>query len=194
MSQAVKRQLAHVWDSSRCVNCGACIVACTMTNYVPLAYSGSKIKRGLATNIARSVDESAPLPKLALVQCQQCADAPCLARCPQKAISRNADGQVVTNEKKCVQCGRCVRACPYSARWTDPQTDIPKSCMGPGCRGLVAAGQAPACVQACPATAREFGNVLDPASAASRRIATPGMRRGGPDKGTKPNLYVLEKA
>ena len=125
MSPTAQRQLAHVWDASLCVNCGACLAACAMTNYVTLAYAGTQIKRGLASNITRIVDEAGSLPKLQLVQCQQCGDAPCLARCPEKAISRNADGQVVTNEEKCVQCGRCVRACPYGARWTDPVSDIP---------------------------------------------------------------------
>lgn len=194
MSNPAQRQLAHVWDASRCFNCGACVVACTMTNYVPLAYAGAKTEYGLASNIRRSVDETLPLPRLLLLQCQQCTDAPCVARCPEKAISRNADGMVVTDEAKCIQCGRCVKACPYGARWTDPVTEIPKSCMGPGCRSLVAAGQSPACVQACPASARAFGNVMDPTTEAGRRIAAPGVRRRGVDRGTRPNFYVLDKA
>lgn len=194
MSITAKRQLAHVWDASLCFNCGACVVACTMTNYVSLAYAGKKIERGLASNITRVVNETGPLPKLLMVQCQQCTEAPCIDRCPADAITRNADGLVVTDEPACIQCGKCVKACPYGARWTDPVTEIRKSCLGPGCQALVAAGQSPACVQACPAGARAFGDVHDPASGVSRRIAAPGKRRGGLDHGTKPNFYVLENS
>lgn len=194
MSPRATRQLAHVWDASACINCGACAVACTMTNYVSLAHAGAQTERGMASNIVRRVDESGPMPKLLLMQCQQCADAPCAKRCPEKAISRTADGMVVTDESKCIQCGRCVKACPYGARWTDPVSETPKSCMGPGCRALVAAGQQPACVQACPVQARDFGDVRDPGSPVARRIAAAGKRRRNLDRGTKPQFFVLDKA
>lgn len=194
MSKAVNRQLTHLWDASRCVNCGACQVACAMTNYVNLAYSGAEIAHGLATNIRRVVDESGSATRLLLMQCQQCVDAPCAKRCPEKIIRRNSDGLVITDEAKCIECGRCVKACPYGARWEDPVSGVPKSCMGPGCRALVEAGQKPACVQACPAMAREFGDMNDAQSAVRKRAQAPGMRRGGVDKGTRPTFIVLEKA
>lgn len=194
MSKAAPRQLTHLWDASRCVNCSACQVACAMTNYVHLAYRGADIEHGLASNIRRIVDESGPTPRMLLMQCQQCAAAPCAAKCPVKIIRRGADGLMVTDEAKCIKCQMCVAACPYGARWTDPVTLVPKSCMGPGCRALVKAGQPPACVQACPALAREFGDINDPASAVRKRAEAPGMRRGGMDRGTKPRFIVLERA
>lgn len=193
MSNAAARQMVHVWDASQCFNCGACIVACSMTNYAGLAYSGAKIDRGLATNIERVETEVNGATRLLLSQCQQCTNAPCLAKCPKKAISRNDDGLVVTDEAKCIQCGKCVAACPYGARWTDPKTETPKSCMGLGCKALVASGQQPACVQACPASARAFGDLLDPASVVAKRVNAPGYRRAGLDRGTKPNFWVIEK-
>lgn len=188
------RQLAHMWDASRCVNCGACLVACASANYPQLAYEGAAIKRGLATNITRTYEEKATTTALMLTQCQQCGAAPCLVRCPVKAISRSEDGLVRTDEKKCIHCQTCVAVCPYGARWNDPVTKVPKSCLGPTCMALVAAGQDPACVQACPATARAFGDVDDKQSAIARRINAPDTRRIDIDKGTKPNFYAIEKA
>jgi protein NrfC len=49
-------------------------------------------------------------------------------------------------------------------------------------------------VQACPATARAFGDVDDPQSAVARRIKAPGMKRIDFDKGTRPNFYAIDKA
>lgn len=190
----MSRQFAHVWDASRCINCGACQVACAATNYPQLADAGAEIARGLATNISRVIEEKSGTTTLMLMQCQQCATAPCLVKCPAKAISRDADGLVRTDEEKCIKCQLCVAECPYGARWTDPVSMVPKSCMGPGCRSLVAAGQLPACVQACPVLARAFGNVTDPASEVSRRIAQPGYRRVRADKGTRPNFYVMQRS
>jgi protein NrfC len=117
-----------------------------------------------------------------------------LVNCPVHAISRDDNGLVRTDEAKCIKCQRCVANCPYGARWPNPVTMVPQSCLGPGCRALVAKGQPPACVQACPATARLFGDTADPASAISKRISAPGYRRVSIDKGTRPNYYVLDKS
>ena len=32
----VKKQLAHLFDATQCINCGACTTACAQTNYPDL--------------------------------------------------------------------------------------------------------------------------------------------------------------
>lgn len=32
----VKKQLAHLFDATQCINCGACTAACAQTNYPDL--------------------------------------------------------------------------------------------------------------------------------------------------------------
>lgn len=56
---------------------------------------------------------------------------------------------------------------------------------------LIQDGQQPACVQACPAEARLFGDVLDPKSEISQKIASCRTELLMPNKGTKPNFYVV---
>lgn len=96
---------------------------------------------------------------------------------PAKAIYRDANGLVLTDPSLCVKCQLCVAASPYGARWMHPVSQVPQSCMGPGCRALVAAGHDPACVQVCPTSARAFGDLRNPRSS----IAT-AVRRGGARK------------
>ena len=46
--------------------------------------------------------------------CQGCLAHPCQEVCPKNAISF-ADGKSVIDQEKCVKCGKCITACPYSA-------------------------------------------------------------------------------
>jgi Fe-S-cluster-containing dehydrogenase component len=118
------------------------------------------------------------------VQCQQCRDAPCTKVCPTGATWIEKDGIVVIDYEWCIGCRYCMAACPYGARhfnWSKPQ--IPKEEVNPNthylgnrprpkgvvekctfCIQRTRAGKYPACVEICPAGARKFGNLLDPAS------------------------------
>lgn len=46
--------------------------------------------------------------------CQGCLEHPCIEVCPKKAIS-TVNGQSVIDQEKCINCGKCISACPYNA-------------------------------------------------------------------------------
>ena len=46
--------------------------------------------------------------------CRGCAARPCIMNCPKGAIS-SLDGKAHIDPDKCVQCGMCLKACPYHA-------------------------------------------------------------------------------
>jgi molybdopterin-containing oxidoreductase family iron-sulfur binding subunit len=118
------------------------------------------------------------------VQCQQCANPPCVKVCPVKATYQEPDGIVVIDYDWCIGCRCCMSACPYGARhfnWTEP--NLPAEELNPEMhvlgnrprpRGIVEKctfciqrtrkGKYPACHDACPTGARVFGNLLDPKS------------------------------
>jgi len=118
------------------------------------------------------------------VACQQCRNAPCTKVCPTGATWTEPDGIVVIDYDWCIGCRYCMAACPYGARhfnWSEPA--IPKASLNtqthylgnrPRPKGVVEKctfciqrtrdGRYPACVEVCPAGARKFGNLLDPAS------------------------------
>lgn len=46
--------------------------------------------------------------------CRKCLGHPCINVCPVNAISMGKDTAIIDKEK-CIKCGRCKEACPYSA-------------------------------------------------------------------------------
>ena len=155
------KKLAHLLDVTQCVGCSACIVACAQTNYPDMLNAENTGWESLPANIRRVSAELARRPVELLVQCQQCENA------------------------------RCITVCPYDARWMHPKTGLPVKCMGKGCESLLKAGKDPACVAACPASARAFGDINDPSSAISQRLQHGRSERLMPQKGTRPNFFVV---
>ena len=76
-----KKQLAHLFDATQCIHCGACSAACAATNYPELINEFNAGWNTIYCNI-RQVKSEKNRPVQLLVQCQQCADAPCVTTCP----------------------------------------------------------------------------------------------------------------
>lgn len=205
------RALGLVIDLDTCVGCHACVVACKEWN------SGSSPVGPLSDTDPYGADpsgtflnrvhtfEAVPEDAAARVvhfpkSCLHCADAPCVTVCPTGAsLKRASDGIVLVNEDDCIGCGLCAWACPYGARELDPVAGTMKKCTLCYDRidnaALPEEDRIPACVRTCPAGARHFGDLADPASHVSRLVA----ERGGidlmPEQGTRPtNKYLPPRA
>jgi len=182
-----------LYDESKCIACMACVVACSTNNYgdhmsenIPNPYWGT-----LATNI-RVVITNQGRPEQLLLSCQQCERAPCVEVCPTGASYINkSTGLVEINYEKCIGCKACVTACPYNARWVDPIKMLPMKCMGEACKARVEKGEQPFCVAVCPAEARLFGDLDDPNSEISKKIASTKTTRLKEPLGTEPKFYVV---
>ena len=186
------QRLVHVWDATQCIGCGACVMACTATNAPEMLFREEKGWQSLASNIRRieSVNGQGR-PELLLVQCQHCQRAPCVKTCPFGATRHDARGLVRLDPALCAGCKYCVTSCPYNVRWMHPDQGLPMKCMGAGCLELIGQGQPPACVQACPAMARDFGDRNDPRSSVSTTLRTRRTRRLLEHLGTEPNYFVV---
>lgn len=187
----ITKQLAHLFDATRCIGCTACIVACNETNYPELAGQEIPGRNWFASNIRRYTADTHLRPVQLLVQCQQCSDAPCVKTCPFSANYYDENGLVRNDPKRCIGCNYCIASCPYEARWSHPISGLPSKCMGPGCLELIDNGQQPACVAACPTGARLFGDTSDPKSAISQKLKSSKSEQLMTHRGTKPNFYVV---
>lgn len=96
-------------DIKKCQGCISCMLACTLVHEGVENPSLSRIQ------IIQNSFESFP-DDVTIEQCRQCVDPACVKVCPVDALKANAEyGNVRMIDKvKCIGCGKCVEACPYT--------------------------------------------------------------------------------
>jgi sulfite dehydrogenase (quinone) subunit SoeB len=114
------------------------------------------------------------------MSCMHCEDADCVTVCPTGASYKRAeDGIVMIDPDKCMGCNYCAWACPYGARELDTDEGVMRKCTLCVDRiydqALPEEERQPACVLACPAHARHFGDFDDPSST----VSIMSLARGG---------------
>jgi Fe-S-cluster-containing dehydrogenase component/formate-dependent nitrite reductase membrane component NrfD len=172
-----------VIDQTRCIGCHACTVACKEENRVPLGTFRTWVKyveKGEFPNTRRH---------FAVLRCNHCDNAPCVAICPTVALYRRPDGIVDFDRDRCIGCKSCMQACPYDALYIDPDTQTAAKCHF--CAHRVERGLEPACVVVCPERAILTGDLDDADSEVSRVIARESVSVRKPEQGTRPKLFYL---
>ena len=175
-------EYALIIDTTKCVGCGACVTACNLRNDLPEEHSYIHILP------KQDGERQWFLP----VQCQHCADAPCVSVCPVNANYWHESGVVLINEKLCVGCKYCEVACPYQARIFDEERGVADKCWL--CLDYAQAGRNPACVDSCILDARLFGRADNPNSEVAQLIASGRAKPLHPEFGTHPGVlhYIIE--
>ena len=134
----------------RCLGCRSCELACAVEHSASRDLVGAMAEVPAVRSRVRvlgTVEFAAP------IQCHQCPDAPCVAICPTGALRRTDPTDPVTVEQdRCVGCEWCTLICPSGVIRTDGLRAI--KCDQ--CVARVAAGELPACVEACPTGALRF--------------------------------------
>ncbi len=179
-----KKRYGFLIDLRRCIGCHTCSVACKSENNVPLGVWRSWVKQ-----IAKGEYPNTSLSFLPLL-CNNCEDPICVTVCPTYASQKREDGIVTIDPHLCIGCRYCMAACPYAVRFINPHFNICQKCDW--CVHRVEKGIPPACVDACPAGARLFGDLNDPESEISKQIATHNVSVLKPIMGTKPQTYYIE--
>jgi Fe-S-cluster-containing dehydrogenase component len=178
-------RLGLVIDIDACVGCHACATACKEWNGQSLMAGGAPDYEpqgadpsGVWFNRVRHYEAGTYPDSKTLnvpMSCMHCEDADCVNVCPTGASYKRAeDGIVLIDPEKCMGCNYCAWACPYGARELDTDQGVMRKCTLCVDRiydtALPEAERQPACVLACPAHARFFGDFDDPASAVSTLV------------------------
>ena len=199
------KKLGLVIDLDTCVGCHACAVNCKewntsgytapLTDFHPYEaqQDGVWLNR-VHTYEAGTGTESRTVhfPR----SCLHCEEPACVTVCPTGASYKRAeDGIVLVNADICIGCKLCSWACPYGAREFDQDQGVMRKCTLCVDRiyneNIVEEERVPACVKACPAHARHFGDLGDATSEVSLLVAARGGYDLMPEMGYKPvNKYL----
>jgi [DsrC]-trisulfide reductase subunit O len=196
-----KVRWALLIDASKCAGgCNQCVTACQEENgWRDTGHPQTDaqwIRKLTVKNPRNGATFSLPM------MCQHCAEPPCVDVCPTGASFKRADGIVLVDKHICIGCRYCMMACPYKARSFihEPiENQKPYAPRGKGtvdsctlCVHRVDEGRIPACVEACNDTgggAMLFGDLNDPSSEISQRVAAYRTTRIRADLGTDPGVY-----
>jgi formate dehydrogenase iron-sulfur subunit len=178
-------------DTSLCIGCKACEVACKEWNEIPedgLDWTGHSHDNtgGLGADSWRHVafiEQRAPIGEhepnvqrgdgdfrwlMASDVCKHCTHAACLDVCPTGAIFRTEFGTVVVQQDVCNGCGYCVPACPYGV--LDKRAEDGRIFKCTLCYDRLGEGQEPACAKACPTDSIQFGELEELRVRAAGRV------------------------
>ncbi len=167
---------ARLIDTTKCMGCKGCQVACKQWNQLP----------AVQTEFVGSYENPADMDPntwgrvkfneyengdsinwyMNFFSCMHCTDAGCLNICPVDAIVRMENGAVRIDQETCIACGACRGACPFEI----PRiSDAAYKCTF--CTDRQGQNMAPACASACPTGAITFGDREDKLAEAEARVS-----------------------
>lgn len=145
------KQLAFYIDSSACIGCKTCELACKDEKNLAMGVRIRKVREygggGWIERDGYMIPDTV-FTNFVSASCMHCAQPACRDVCPTAAISKDKDtGIVLINKAACIGCGTCADACPYGAPSLNEKEEKMYKCDM--CFDRVKAGQEPVCVGAC---------------------------------------------
>lgn len=205
-------QVCKLIDTTTCIGCKACEVACLEWNGLP--YTDTVFDNSYQTmpetswnfwNLIKFNEHQRQDGTLMWLmrkdQCMHCADPGCLMACPADgAIVQYANGIVDFQQEHCIGCGYCISGCPFNIPKFNTQTKKVFKCTL--CSDRVGQGLEPACIKACPTGCLHFGTKSEMKDLAENRAKQLrdhfGFEKAGvydpPGVGGTGVIYVLHDA
>ncbi|MBA2450385.1 MAG: 4Fe-4S dicluster domain-containing protein [Chloroflexi bacterium] len=177
-------------DTTVCIGCKACEVACKEWNGLPAeldadhfklsgdSYDNTGSLSGTSYRHVKFVedfdleDPNRVGGRWLMMSdvCKHCVEAGCLEVCPTGAIIRTEFDTVYIQEDVCNACRYCIAACPFGVIEINEAKKVAGKCTF--CYDRLQAGLTPACAQACPTASIQFGPIDELHGRADARLAT----------------------
>jgi formate dehydrogenase iron-sulfur subunit len=171
-------------DTTVCIGCKACEVACHQWNALPARDDGQVTLSGQSYDNTVSLsdvdwrhvkfieqigpDRSGGRWLMMSDVCKHCVNAPCLEVCPTGAIMRTEFDTVYIQEPACNGCRDCITACPFGVIHVSASKHIAQKCTF--CYDRLQNDLVPACAKACPTASIQFGPIEELRRRAAERV------------------------
>jgi formate dehydrogenase iron-sulfur subunit len=179
-------------DTTVCIGCKACEVACKQWNQLPAdgfrwsgnSYDNTETLSATSWRHVKFIEQfpaDNPMTLEALLDggppgrwlmmsdvCKHCAAAPCQHACPTGAIIYNEFGNVYIQPDICNGCSYCIAACPFGVITRSDIDGHSHKCTL--CYDRQRDGLVPACAKACPTQSIQFGPIDELRDRARRRV------------------------
>jgi formate dehydrogenase iron-sulfur subunit len=139
------QQYAFQVDLDACTGCKACVTACHRMN----GLDREEAETWRSVGLLQGGTAGAAVQQTVTTACHHCIDPACMNGCPVNAYEKDAITGIVRHlDDQCIGCQYCTLTCPYEVPQFNKRLGIVRKCDM--CSGRLEAGEAPACVQACP--------------------------------------------
>lgn len=186
--------LGLLYDTTRCIGCKACMMACRESNQLPPETSNAPgglwdmpMDLSGQTKTVIKLYRSSDGRERSYVkrQCMHCIEAACTNACMLGALKKREHGIVSYDPTLCIGCRYCQMACPFNVpkfEWAKRAPKIVKCelCSHRSKGASLAAtdgfsryprGKGPACAEVCPREAVIYGKREELLAEARRRLA-----------------------
>jgi formate dehydrogenase iron-sulfur subunit len=171
-------------DTTVCIGCKACEVACKEWNQLPArnggvgtlsgqSYDNTLRLDGIHWRHVKFIEQFSPDRRdgrwlMMSDVCKHCVQAGCMEVCPTGAIIRTEFDTVVIQSDACNGCRNCIAACPFGVIDVNPVSGTAQKCTL--CYDRMKVGLEPACAKACPTQSINFGPIADLKKMAQARL------------------------
>jgi formate dehydrogenase iron-sulfur subunit len=171
-------------DTTVCIGCKACEVACKEWNQLPArnggigtlsgdSYDNTLRLDGIHWRHVKFIEQFSPDRRegrwlMMSDVCKHCVQAGCMEVCPTGAIIRTEFDTVVIQSDACNGCRNCIAACPFGVIDVNPASGTAQKCTL--CYDRMKVGLEPACAKACPTQSINFGPIADLKKLAQARL------------------------
>ena len=119
----MSKKYGMVIDMHQCVGCGSCALACKTENNTQARADGQSFNWADFVMETKGEFPNATYTQMPVL-CNHCSEPACVEECPvePKAIFKTEDGITLFNQERCIGCGACLDACPYSTQKLDEKS------------------------------------------------------------------------
>src|ERR1700744_233765 len=168
-------------DTTICIGCKACEVACKQWNQLPadgFNWTGNSYDNTVALSdttwrhvaFVEQFDPESHIGRWLMMSevCKHCQHAPWVEVCPTGALIYNEFGNVYVQQDVCNGCANCVVGCPFGVINRNKEDGRAHKCTL--CYDRQKDGLVPACAKSCPTESIKFGKVSELREHAKKRV------------------------